>query len=159
MIVFRTDQVPPRIDKPHICADQRTIIFHTPLGNRIGWAEEGHAFAVAEAVLAHQRRAASIPMTREKQAHPDRTVWVLRNERGAATFTRSGVLSPVLFVPITSVDRHELAQPGEQREYIEALPCEFCDGKPAFCDGSSLTGHRFPEDDDGIYAALEGWLP
>lgn len=56
MVVFPTEQQPPRADKPHICADRQTIIFCTPIGNRIGWAEEGHAFGVAQAILAYMRR-------------------------------------------------------------------------------------------------------
>lgn len=58
MLVFSTDEQPPRADKPHIKADGRTIIFATPLGNRVGFAEEGHAFPVAEAVLAYMERTA-----------------------------------------------------------------------------------------------------
>lgn len=56
MVVFPTDETPPRADKPHIQANGRTIIFTTPAGNRIGFAEEGHAFGVAANVLAYMRR-------------------------------------------------------------------------------------------------------
>lgn len=59
MLVFPTDDKPPRADKPHIRADARTIIFTTPRGNREGFAEEGHAFGVAANILVYMRRQAS----------------------------------------------------------------------------------------------------
>lgn len=61
MLSFKAgdNEHPPRGDKPHICADGQTIFWHDALsGFRIGFAEEGHAFPVAEAVLANMRRRA-----------------------------------------------------------------------------------------------------
>lgn len=60
MVVFPTDATPPRADKPHICADGRSVIFVSPFGNRIGFAEdESHTFGVAANVRDYMRRMAA----------------------------------------------------------------------------------------------------
>lgn len=56
MLIFPTEQIPPRPDKPHICADMQSIVFSTFRGNRIGFAEEDCVFQVAISVLEYMQR-------------------------------------------------------------------------------------------------------
>jgi hypothetical protein len=107
-----------------------------------------------------------VGLSREKlTTNEGRDFFILRNERGAATFQRFLMVQfPGLELPKwgTSVDTHRIVKDGEKHEFYVVAPCEFCDDQPAICGGTSLgdIGQAWAElSDDEIFELLEGWLP